>query len=162
MNPSVFGGPVGSCIADSRQYLLIAVWKAVIFAHRVTSSLGDRLGDTGKTPIRGSGVGFGGWPDIGESGTHSEVGGVHRPSDFDSCKRNKSVVSSASIIRSRAWCTITGIETEPLVTEFKRVLGDNRKAEPVVTFDIPNSREFDNEFEQDTEALETTTPGDFE
>ncbi|WP_226021906.1 nuclease-related domain-containing DEAD/DEAH box helicase [Halomicrobium salinisoli] len=73
-------------------------------------------------------------------------------------RRNQAFVA---ITRSRAWCTISGIETEPLVSEFEQVLGDIRKTDPVVTFDIPDSRELDNELEQETEDLEVTTLSEF-
>lgn len=73
-------------------------------------------------------------------------------------RRNQAFVA---LTRSRAWCTLTGIETEPLVSEFDRVLGDVRKADPVVTFEVPNAQELDNEFERETEGLETTTLDEF-
>lgn len=69
-------------------------------------------------------------------------------------RRNQAFVA---LTRSRAWCTITGLETESLEAEIDRVLGDVRKADPVVTFEIPDVKKLDNEFEEDTEDLEVTT-----
>ena len=74
-------------------------------------------------------------------------------------RRNQAFVA---ITRSRAWCTISGIETAPLESEFENVLGDIRKADPEVTFEIPNSKELDNELETDTAGLEATTLSEFE
>lgn len=73
-------------------------------------------------------------------------------------RRNQAFVA---LTRSRAWCTITGLETASLEAEVDRVLGDVRKADPVVTFEIPDVKKLDNEFEADTAELEATTLGDF-
>ena len=73
-------------------------------------------------------------------------------------RRNQAFVA---ITRSRAWCTISGIETAPLVSEFDEVLGDIRKVDPEITFKIPNAKELDNELETDTAELEATTLSEF-
>jgi len=74
-------------------------------------------------------------------------------------RRNQAFVA---MTRSRAWCTISGIETPSLVNEFNEMIGDVRKAELEVTFKIPNAKQLDNELETSTEEFETTTLSEFE
>lgn len=74
-------------------------------------------------------------------------------------RRNEAFVA---ITRSRGWCTLSGIETDSLAAEFNRVLGDIRKADPTVRFEIPEAGDLENELEKDTEDLEVATLQDFE
>lgn len=74
-------------------------------------------------------------------------------------RRNEAFVA---ITRTRAWCTITGtMEGEKVLDELERVLGDVRKADPTITFEIPKSGELSNELEKDTEGLTETNITDF-
>jgi superfamily I DNA and RNA helicase len=71
-------------------------------------------------------------------------------------RRNAAFVA---LTRSRAWCTVTGIETAdgtPILDEFQRVLGEVRKTEPKLTFEVPDASALDNELEADTEGLDAS------
>jgi superfamily I DNA and RNA helicase len=69
-------------------------------------------------------------------------------------RRNGAFVA---LTRSRAWCTVTGIDQNaPVLDEFERVLGDVRKTEPRLTFDVPDPKALDNELEEDTEGLDAS------
>ncbi|WP_458189474.1 DEAD/DEAH box helicase [Haladaptatus sp. NG-WS-4] len=74
-------------------------------------------------------------------------------------RRNEAFIAAS---RSRAWCTITGIEEgAEILDELERVLGDVRKATPSITFEVPDTRNLDNELETDTENLKDTHLADF-
>jgi len=74
-------------------------------------------------------------------------------------RRNEAFVA---VTRSRAWCTITGTEDgEEVLDELERILGALRKADPAVTFEIPDAKVLDNELEEDTENIEETNITDF-
>lgn len=74
-------------------------------------------------------------------------------------RRNQLFVA---LTRSRAWSTITGINpSSPIHDEIKSVLDDVNQDNPLIVFDVPNSKEVDHKLEEDTEDLIETGIDDF-
>lgn len=74
-------------------------------------------------------------------------------------RRNQLFVA---LTRSRAWVSISGTHPNASIhTEVGSVINDVQSTPPYVTFEVPNSRELDNELEEDTVELESPTLDDF-
>ena len=74
-------------------------------------------------------------------------------------RRNQLFVA---LTRSRAWVSMSGVNpADSIHDEISSVLTEINSSPPQVTFEVPNSRELDNELEKDTETLENANLDDF-
>jgi len=66
-------------------------------------------------------------------------------------RRNEAFVG---ITRSRSWCTVTGVEEDDItiLDEAKQVAAAVSRPDPEITFEIPDPKKLDNEFEDDSET----------
>lgn len=74
-------------------------------------------------------------------------------------RRNELFVA---LTRSRAWCSITGTRPEaPMHEEIKATFEEIQPEEPRISFEVPDSKNLDNELETDTEELVNAGLDDF-
>lgn len=74
-------------------------------------------------------------------------------------RRNELFVA---LTRSRAWCSITGTRPEaPMHEEIKATFEEVQQEEPRISFEVPDSKNLDNELETDTEELVNAGLDDF-
>jgi len=74
-------------------------------------------------------------------------------------RRNQLFVA---LTRSRAWVSMSGVKpADSIHDEISNVIDEIQSSPPQVTFEVPNSRELDNELEKDTEILENANLDDF-
>lgn len=74
-------------------------------------------------------------------------------------RRNEAFVG---ISRSRSWCTITGVSKKgtTILDEADRVAAEVTRPDPEISFEIPNPKKLDHEFEENA-SLEETALHDF-
>ncbi len=75
-------------------------------------------------------------------------------------RRNEAFVG---ITRSRAWCTITGIDRDVprLFDELESVIDEVTQEDPSIAFEVPNPQSIEHELEEDTEKFVDVTLEEF-